>query len=114
MSRAKCGVSLREPVRIRFKELADGRQSIYLDIYYAGVRRYEFLRLYLLPGSQASIRRHNPPTLAAAEAVKARRIFEVTRSPSSLPGAGRQSRMLLIDWMEQFHASQLRKGVRGQ
>ena len=37
------------PVRIRFKELENGNKSIYLDIYYEKKRRYEFLKLYLIP-----------------------------------------------------------------
>lgn len=39
----------KEPVTIRFKELANGNQSIYLDIYQDGKRKYEFLKLYLVP-----------------------------------------------------------------
>ena len=41
---------LKEPVRIRFKELKDGNKSIYLDIYMKGRKReYIFLNLYLHP-----------------------------------------------------------------
>ena len=40
---------VREPVKIRFKELKNGNQSIYLDIYVNGVREYEFLNIYLKP-----------------------------------------------------------------
>ena len=39
----------KEPVTIRYKELANGNLSIYLDIYKDGKRAYEFLKLYLLP-----------------------------------------------------------------
>ena len=39
----------KEPVTVRFKELANGNKSIYLDIYINGKRQYEFLKLYLLP-----------------------------------------------------------------
>lgn len=40
---------LKEPVRIRTKKLADGSESLYLDIYQNGKRSYEFLKMYLLP-----------------------------------------------------------------
>ena len=32
-------------VRLREKGLANGNRSLYLDFYYKGERRYEFLRL---------------------------------------------------------------------
>ncbi len=39
----------KEPIRLRFKKLANGNQSIYLDIYRNGVRSYEFLNLCIIP-----------------------------------------------------------------
>lgn len=39
----------KEPVRIRFKKLANNNLSIYLDTYINGTRTYEFLHLYLIP-----------------------------------------------------------------
>lgn len=57
MAKKKQEVKLKEPVRIRFKQLANGSQSIYLDYYtgdvirkenyVGGKRQYEFLKLYL-------------------------------------------------------------------
>ena len=57
MAKKKQKVKLKEPVRIRFKQLANGNQSIYLDYYtgdvirkenyVGGKRQYEFLKLYL-------------------------------------------------------------------
>lgn len=57
MAKKKQEVKLKEPVRIRFKQLANGNQSIYLDYYtgdvirkenyVGGKRQYEFLKLYL-------------------------------------------------------------------
>lgn len=45
------------PVRIRFKELENGNKSIYLDIYYEKKRRYEFLKLYLIPENSSEARK---------------------------------------------------------
>ena len=73
-------VKLKEPVKIRFRELADGTKSIYLDIYKDGVRRYEFLKLYIHPGKSEAIRRRNAVTLAVAESIKSQRVIELTNN----------------------------------
>ena len=44
MARPKKQVKLKEPIKIRLKPLADGNKSIYLDIYWKGVRKYEYLK----------------------------------------------------------------------
>ena len=107
-------VKLKEPVRIRFRELADGTKSIYLDIYKNGARRYEFLKLYLYPGKSEAIRRRNAATLAAAESIKSQRVIELTNRQAGIPNTGLRSKMLLADWMQEFYESQIRKGVKGQ
>ena len=68
MARTKKSDSV--PVRIRFKELENGNKSIYLDIYYEKKRRYEFLKLYLVPENSAEARAQNEHTLKAANAIK--------------------------------------------
>lgn len=94
--------------------MADGSKSIYLDIYKDGVRRYEFLKLYLHPGKSEAIRRRNAATLAAAESIKSQRVIELTNNQAGIPNTGLRSKMLLSDWMQEFYESQIRKGVKGQ
>lgn len=67
----------KEPVRLRTKPVTGGRQSLYLDIYVDGKRRYEFLKLYLLPESSRSNKEKNRETMRLANAVKAQRLVEV-------------------------------------
>lgn len=46
--------------------MAKGRKHIYLDCYRDGQRTYEFLKLYLLPGNDATTRAMNDNAMAAA------------------------------------------------
>lgn len=64
---------MKEPVKLRMKSLANGNQSLYLDIYKNGHRTYEFLKLYLIQGETAGIKAQNENTLRAAYAIKAER-----------------------------------------
>lgn len=66
-----------EPVRIRYKDLANGTKSIYLDTYKSGKRSYEFLKLYLLPENDDKAKAVNAETLQKAEAIKNQRVQEI-------------------------------------
>lgn len=91
---------LKEPVRIRTKKLSDGSESLYLDIYVNGKRSYEFLKMYLLPEINNKIREQNRATLAAAEAIKSRKIIEITNSRGGIKRAEGWQKLLLSDWLD--------------
>lgn len=74
---AKTPHDSKEPVRMRFKQLSNGNQSIYLDIYVGGKRTYEFLKLYLIPKKSRADKEKNRQTMQLANAIKAQRIVEV-------------------------------------
>ena len=102
MARPKKQVKLKEPIKIRLKSLADGNKSIYLDIYYKGVRKYEYLKLYLVPEINPSCKEQNKQTMAVAERIKAERI-------KALHGHGiqdwetvKQGSMLLTTWIKRY------------
>lgn len=64
-------------VRLRAKECRNGEQSLYLDIYKDGKRKYEFLEnLKLLPETDALSKEHNRMVWAKAEKIKAERNAE--------------------------------------
>lgn len=67
----------KEPIRLRTRTLSSGAKSLYLDIYVNGRRRYEYLKLYLIPERTKEDKAQNRQTLMLAEAVKAQRIVEV-------------------------------------
>lgn len=98
---------------MRTKKLADGSESYYLDIYVDGKRSYEFLKLYLLPEINPMVKEQNRATKAAIEAIKSKRIIELTHSKAGLKKTSVRSKMLLDDWMETYLAEQERKGARG-
>lgn len=55
----------KEVIRLRRKATQSG-ESLYLDIYFKGKRRYEFLRLYLIPERTKADRLKNEQTLRLA------------------------------------------------
>ena len=98
---AKTPKKAKEPVRLRFKTLADGNKSIYLDIYRNGKRSYEFLKLYLVPETNPLQKQVNADTLKAANAIKAQRIIELANDEAGIKNTQR-GKMLLVDWLTQY------------
>ena len=88
MARPKKQVKLKEPIKIRLKSLADGNKSIYLDIYWKGVRKYEYLKLYIIPEVNPLCKEQNKETMAVAERIKAERIKALQPGPAGRGGAG--------------------------
>ena len=70
-------VKIKDPVNIRLREMKDGSQSIFLDYEVNGKRKYEFLKLYLLPGSSKEIREQNNATMLMAQARKSQRVLDL-------------------------------------
>lgn len=107
MARTKKSESV--PVRIRFKQLKDGNQSIYLDIYTERKRRYEFLKLFLVPEISQEAKERNANTLKAANAIKAQRILDITnKKPVTI--LSDKARLPLIEWLNEYAESGKKKG----
>ena len=105
MAKVKKQVKAKEPVRVRFKELANGNKSIYLDTYRDGRRSYEFLKLYLVPekGSNAeAIKIQNAEVMKSANAIKAQRIIELANDDAGIKSTSSRSKMLLANWIEEY------------
>lgn len=110
MARTKKQVKPKEPVRIRLKPLSNGNTSIYLDIYKDGKRRYDFLKLYLIPETDKISKDINANTLIAANAIKAQRVIEYTNNEAGISKPSSRSKMLLIDWMHFYAHKKLEVG----
>ena len=102
----------KEPVRIRFKQLSNGSRSVYLAINVNGKRTYDYLKLYLVPETDANSRAQNKQTMEAAYAIKAKRILQITNGTAGIKKDVR-AKMLLTDWLKIYRDRQVSKGKRG-
>lgn len=82
--RKKKEVKVKEPVKLREKELANGNKSLYLDIYKDGVRKYKFLKLYLVPEKDYASKVVNKNTMEAATAIKAMEIQNIIQEKAGI------------------------------
>ena len=98
----KSAKRLKEPVKLRSRKLANGAESLYLDIYSDGVRHYEFLKMYLLPEINATIKEQNKATLSAAEVIKAQRVVELNRSRAGIPFKKKGKKITLKEWLKKY------------
>ena len=99
----------KEPVTVRFKELANGNKSIYLDIYINGKRQYEFLKLYLLPETgrnKTATRQKNSETMEIANIIKAKRVIEIKEGIAGIKSC--KSKMTLDAWIDVYKKYKLK------
>lgn len=121
MAKQKQIVKLKEPVRIRFKQLSNGNQSIYLEYYtgdvirkenyVGGKRKYEFLKLYLIPERTREDKAKNEATLALAKAIQSKRIVEVQNDAHGFQNTNK-SRVNLLDYLENIGKQSAEQGSR--
>ena len=90
----------KEPIRIRYKQLANGNQSIYLDCYRDGKREYEFLKLYIVPEKTAADKAANVETTRIATAAKAKRIVEMQTAAHGFSIAKGRSKVNLAEYIK--------------
>ncbi len=110
MAKKKKITKAKEPIRLRFKALANGNKSIYLDTYKDGQRSYEFLKLYLIPETDANSKAQNANTLQAANAIKAQRVIDLANNKANITAKPQYAKMLLTDWLTIYAKSLERDG----
>jgi integrase len=99
----------KEAIKIRFKKIANGNQSIYLDYYLNGKREYEFLKLYLIPEKTPADKIANEGTLSTANAVKSKRIVEIQNEMHGFKTTATRSKTNLCTYIELLANEQLAK-----
>ncbi len=112
MARNKKTTKAKEPIRLRMKDLSNGNKSLYLDIYRDGKRTYEYLKMYIVPETDANTRRQNQATLAAANKIKADRIIELTNGEAGIKQAKDERKVLLLDWINTHMENQKKRGKK--
>ena len=98
-------------VKLRHKQLADGRLSFYLDVYRDGKRVYDFLGIYLDPSdvtSEDNIGTENENAILEAETKRATKVEDMKAGNDLAKKASIRSKMLLKDWM-QYYSDKKRK-----
>lgn len=102
MARPKKQIKLKEPVRLREKPLKDGNKSLYLDIYHKGIRKYEYLKLYLVPELTPLEKEHNKETIKIAEQIKAERVLQIQGHGIDHWDVIKRATMPLVNWMQNY------------
>ena len=104
---------VKEPVRIRLKELANGNRSIYLDCYVNGARKYHFLNIYLRPETGKDRKANaiwNKEQLRLAEAIKSQFIIDIQNGEYGFKDYNSARKTNLIDYCQSIEDEDLKKG----
>lgn len=104
---------VKEPVRIRTKELANGNQSIYLDCYVNGERKYRFLNIYLRPekGKDKAVNKEwNKEQMRVAEAVKSQMLIDLQNGEYGFKDYNKAKKINFVDYCENIAQEDIAKG----
>lgn len=90
----------KEPIKVRYKKLANGNQSIYLDYYKDGKREYDFLKLYLVPETTPIAKNQNAEMLQLANTIKSQKVVELQNSAHGFKFSNIKQKARLIDYLQ--------------
>lgn len=80
--------------------MKDGNRSIYLDFYEKGRRRYEYLKLYLVPETDAQAKIQNKNAMDKAIEIRAKRLLG--ESPDAASVENGNGDILISEWTRTF------------
>lgn len=100
---------IKEPVHIRYKPLANGNKSIFLDIYLSGKRKKEYLKLHIIPEKKKADKETNANTLRLVNAIKARRIIEIQNNEYGFKAKTGKDKINLTNYIYQLAEIELSK-----
>lgn len=105
-------IKVKEPIRLRAKKLANENESLYLDCYYDGKRKREFLKLYIVPERTKEDKEKNIQTLKLANAIKSKRIVELQNEEHGFKTSSVKSKANFINYIDSF-VENLPKDTKG-
>jgi integrase len=114
MNNIKKQPKAKEPIKIRFKALANGNQSVYFDIYRNGKRCYEFPKLYLIPERTPADREQNRQTLEKAMRIKTQRQNELVNGENGLTNMGLKQKANFTGYLEALAENKKDGGKTGE
>lgn len=88
-------------VKLRERRTKDGGASLYLEVTDGGARRYEFLRLYIVPERTRLDKVRNAETRRTAEAAKAQRLIELQNTAHGFSNSRFKGRTPLVQYIEE-------------
>jgi len=94
--------NIKEPVRLREKPLKDGVKSLYLDIYQDGQRHYEYLKLYINPGTDPITKKKNKAAMDAARVIQAKRLVEIQSGVANIMTADKR-KVRFVDYYNEYY-----------
>ncbi len=99
-------------VYLRWKKLADGRKSAYLDIYHNEKRSYEFLKIYILQTPKTPIEKAvNSDMLETAKRIRANRELEILGNENDfIPKFKKDTDFL--EYFKRFYLNYKNKDIR--
>lgn len=93
-------MKVKELVTLRRKPLDTGGCSLFLDYTLDGIRRKEYLKMYLVPEKSKIDKELNKQTLAAADTIRARKIIDIQKGIAGIPRVVGDD-ILLTDYISQ-------------
>ena len=94
--------NIKEPVRLREKPLKDGVKSLYLDIYQDGQRHYEYLKLYINPGTDPITRKKNKAAMDAARVIQAKRLVDIQTGMANIMTTDKR-KIRFVDYYNEYY-----------
>ena len=104
---------VKEPVRIRFKNMKNGNKSIFLDTYLNGKRYRDYLKLYVIPEKTPLDKERNRETLETAKIIQSQRVVDLQKSAHGLSSvSNKKQKMLIVDYIK--HVASTKKTQRAK